>query len=83
MKKKYKQCCLSSEKNAQDDLWARFEASDYEYQIAIFLGEPEAGNLDEDLAFEMLAGIHSQARKRKEYTRFAALVEGITAIPSH
>ena len=83
MKKKYKKCCLSSEKNAQDDLWEQFEASNYEDQIAIFLGELEAGNLDEDLAFEMLAEIHSQARKRGEYARFAALVEGITAIPSH
>jgi len=61
--------------DAQDGPWERFEAGEYEDQIAIYLAQLKSGSLDEDFAFEMVSRIHPQARKRGEYARFAELVE--------
>ena len=60
---------------AADELWERFEAADYEEQIAIFQAALAAGELDDELAFEMLSQIQPEAQARDEPRRFRDLVE--------
>jgi hypothetical protein len=60
---------------AQNALWERFEAADYDAQIALFQEALRGTTLDADLAFEMLTQIESTARERGELARFVALVE--------
>ena len=60
---------------AQNALWERFAAADYETQIALFQEALRGTMLDADLAFEMLGQIETAARDHGELGRFAALVE--------
>ena len=56
--------------------WERFKAEDYEGQIALFLRTLDEEELmDEEMAFEMLNTIHSEAIENNERDRFDGLVE--------
>lgn len=56
------------------DLWDRFQAAEYEEQIALFRRALRAGELDSELAFEMLGQIAAEAAARQEPEQVAALV---------
>jgi len=58
-----------------DRLWERFEAADYESRIAIFLETLESGEMDEELAFEMLLEIWDVAVEKGDQERFRGLAE--------
>ncbi|HLI29254.1 MAG TPA: hypothetical protein VKZ60_19475 [Chloroflexota bacterium] len=61
------------------DLWDRFEAAAYEEQIALFRAALRAGELDSELAFEMLSQIAAEAAARQEPEQVAALVHEYAA----
>jgi hypothetical protein len=67
---------------AEPDLWDRFEAAAYEEQIALFRAALRAGELDSELAFEMLSQIAAEAAARHAPEEAAVLIhEYATAAP--
>jgi hypothetical protein len=64
--------------------WEAFEAQDYEGQITLFTetcDDPEL--MDDEMAFEMLNTLHSQALERDQRDRFDRLVESLqTHLPA-
>jgi hypothetical protein len=60
---------------AQNELWERFDAADYETQIALFQDALQGATLDADLAFEMLDQIYRGSRECSDVARFRALLD--------
>ena len=65
---------LSPEQVAAEELWNRFTAADYDGRIAIFLETLDAGEIDEEWAFEMLSDIWKESKDEARRERFQKLV---------
>jgi hypothetical protein len=72
-----------AEARAAPDLWDRFEAAEYEEQIALFRTALAAGELDSELAFEMLGQIAAEAAARHAPEELAALIREYAAAAPH
>jgi len=61
----------------EDQLWAQFERADLEGKVTLFLRSLEAGELDDEYAFEMLSEMRSQLDLSgpQARARYAELVE--------
>ncbi len=64
----------SPEGQALNERWEAFEAAGYDEQIRLFEGWVAAGEVDAELAFDMLDTLHAGAVERGERGRFRGLV---------
>ena len=61
---------------SSDDFWDEFESAGYEKKVTIFLQKLEEKKLmDNEIAYEMLATIKSEAKQKNQQDRFFKLVD--------